>query len=673
MSSSQADHPLPSAFLETTTPNAAREPLPASQVLGATPVFKEPLLQGGRLFWLEQLPAQRGRTSLFLQHQGCERFELTPELDLRSGLHGYGGGVFAVDADTAVVVAERGRSLWRLDLAQAIASGQPPQAHRITPPQSENGLYGDGLIDRQRDRWIGVLERDGVDQLVAVPLAGGEPTPLWISPDFCGYAVLSPCGTHLAWVSWQQPCLPWDRCQLWLGSFDPDGRLINPRHVSGSTPADPVGVSVFQPLWAGDALVVANDRSGWWNLEVLQGAVGLEASQPPCWRPLLPMHAEFAMPQWVAGMRTTAWDGHQLVAAACSEGRWQLGRLLPQVAGDGAMAAAPHALAGAMRWEPIALPFDDLAGLSAEAGRLVAIASGPEQSAGLLDLNVEEGGWSHHPADPRRWDPASLSRAEGLWFPGHGDRPTQAWYYPPQAWDGKPAPLLIRGHSGPTGMARTGLSLTIQFWTSRGWGVVDVNYGGSTGFGRAYRERLDGQWGVVDVDDCLAAAEALIDQGRADPAGIAMEGSSASGFTVLAAMARDDTIRAGAVRYPVTDLTALAESDHRFEERYFDTLVGPWPQARALYEQRSPLGQVDRLRGPLIVFHGLEDAVVPPDQSRILVERLRQRGVPVDLLLFEAEGHGFRDGTVQRQVLEATEAFFRRHLGLEAQPLAEGQ
>mgnify|MGYP003336939159 CR=1 FL=1 len=194
--------------------------------------------------------------------------------------------------------------------------------------------------------------------------------------------------------------------------------------------------------------------------------------------------------------------------------------------------------------------------------------------------------------------------------------------------------------------------------------ALPIYYGGSTGFGRAYRERLDRGWGVVDVDDCLAAARAVVEAGHADPGRIAMEGSSASGFTVLAAMARDATIHAGAIRYPVTDLTALAEGDHRFEARYFDALVGPWPAARALYEQRSPLQQVDRIHAPLLFFHGLEDRVVPVEQSVAMVERLQQRGVPVELQLFEGEGHGFRDATVQRQVLERSEAFFRAQFSL---------
>lgn len=869
-------------------------PLPAELVLGAAPVFKEPRLQGGHLFWLEQLPAQQGRTTLRMRHRCGSELELTPGLDLRSRIHGYGGGVYCVAggswADdttasgriedgaapgasevnrlpvdacrvgcsppdreqeraqpmgsrpsdlTVVVVAEAGRSLWRLDLpaesgaetsdaaeadtgASSPASATAPPAVslaaplpapvRLTPEipagrdasRGEPSLFGDGLIDLARRRWIGVCEQDGRDRLVAVPLSGGAPQLLWQSPDFCGYAALSPSGSHLAWVSWRQPCMPWDRSQLWLGRFDTGGALVDARPVAGSAPGDAEAISVFQPLWAGQDLVVAGDRSGWWNLELLENAASLSAEAAPAWQPLLPMQAEFAMPQWVYGMRTTAWDGQRLVAACCRDGRWELGALVPEspstatqatadgptrdrgmlagaplqpaprpAAGDvsatepdagldkdaraggtdqaamppdkslgteraaaepGATAAACVAptnpvdrggasrhghpigaagpgegLRGPLHWQPIPLPFDDLACLDAEAGRLVAIASGPVDGPGLLELSLldlasaeprgeraaesaadamgqpvgvrlepgtaapEEsppegghGGWTHRLAAPALLAPQQVSRPESLWFSGHGGRPTHAWYYPPRGGASPASPLLLRGHSGPTGMARTGLSLAIQFWTSRGWGVVDVNYGGSTGFGRAYRERLDGLWGVVDVDDCLAAARAVVEAGHADPDRIAMEGSSASGFTVLAAMARGDTLRAGAIRYPVTDLTALAECDHRFEARYFDALVGPWPSARAIYEQRSPLQQADRIHAPLLVFHGLDDTVVPAQQSIAMVERLKARGVPVELQVFEGEGHGFRDGAVQRQVLERSEAFFRERFGFGA-------
>ncbi|MFM7314058.1 MAG: alpha/beta hydrolase family protein, partial [Cyanobium sp.] len=575
---------------------------------------------------------------------------------------------------TVVVVAEGGRSLWRLDLPADPDASTLVAPVCLTPPApsgEEGPLFGDGLIDAGHGRWIGVCEQDGRDQLVSVPLAGGAPALLWDSPGFCGYAVLSPCRSHLAWVSWSQPCMPWDRSQLWLGRFDATGALVEARAIAGSAPGDAEAVSVFQPLWADADLVVANDRSGWWNLERLEAAERLPPGAEPPWRTLLAMQADFGMPQWVYGMRTTAWDGHQLMAAACRDGRWELGVLPPA---EPAEAPRPQ-----RRWQPIPLPFDDLACLNAENGTLVAIASGPLHPPGLLELNLQEGdgpppegsaqasgwqGWTHRPAAASPLTQEQISRPEPLWFAGHGNRRTHAWYYPPRQGASAASPLLVRGHSGPTAMARTGLNLAIQFWTSRSWGVVDVNYGGSTGFGRAYRERLDGGWGIVDVDDCLAAARAVVASGRADPTRIAMEGSSASGFTVLAAMARGDTIRAGAVRYPVTDLTALAEGDHRFEARYFDALVGPWPEARALYEERSPLNQVGRIEAPLLFFHGLEDTVVPAQQSIAMASGLRGRGVPVELDLFEGEGHGFRSGVVQRRVLERTEAFFRTSLGL---------
>ena len=683
----------------TAPPLPAGMPLPAGSVVGAATVFQEPRLQQGRCLWLEQRPSEGGRTTLRLRDRDGQERDLTPGFDLRSRIHGYGGGVYSLAGSQVVFISDGGRSLWLLDLERA---AEPAPARRISPDPdpARPALFGDGLIDLRRQRWIGVCEQDGRDRLVSLPLQGGALATLHESDDFCGYAVLSPAGSHLAWVGWSQPCMPWDRSRLWLARLASDGHLRDCRVLAGSTPGEGPASSVFQPLWVGSTLVVAWDRSGWWNLEALEGATDLPPADRPRWRSLLPMQAEFGMPQWVYGMRTTAWDGQQLIAAACQEGRWKLGALLPESGGPvlataptpaaapdpaatpalppeptssppppgepGAAATAPSAsgLAGRLRWQPIPLPFDDLAALDAQNGRLVAIASGPDRGAGLLELDCASGGWQHRSAQPPLLATAAISRPEPHWFAGHNGQRTHAWFYPPSGGAGPHAPLLIRAHSGPTGMARTGLSLAIQFWTSRGWGVVDVNYGGSTGFGRAYRERLDRQWGVVDVDDCLAAARTLVAAGRADPRRIAMEGGSAAGFTVLAALAREHTIRAGAVRYPVTDLGALAEGDHRFEARYFDALVGPWPAARALYAQRSPLAQADRIQAPLLFFHGLDDTVVPPAQSQALVERLRSRGVPVELQLFPGEGHGFRAGAVQQQVLERTEAFFRHHFQL---------
>ena len=610
-------------------------------------MFKEPRLSGGRLLWLEQRPAERGRTTLMLRQAGAATAEeVTPgDWNLRSRVHEYGGGAVAVGADTLVWVHDGDRCLWQQALA-AGGGGAVGAPRRLLEPGDRG--FADGLIDAGRDRWIGVMEAGGRDRLVAVPLAGGEPTVLHEPADFCGYAALSPDGHRLAWVEWQQPHMPWERSQLWLAELSATGRLLNARPVAGSGADDPRGISVFQPLWiSASALVVASDASGWWNLQRFDAAAGQ-------WQALLPLEAEFAMPQWVYGMATTAWDGQQLWAAACRQGRWQLGRV----------SLDPTVLGTAAAWQPLEQPFDDLAGLSAEAGRLVAIASDPIRPQGLLEIDLASGVWTHTPVVPSPIAPEAISHPEPLWFPGHGDQPTHAWYYPPVGGPNPTAPLLVKGHSGPTGMARRGLNPAIQYWTSRGWGVVDVNYGGSTGFGRAYRERLDGQWGVVDVADCAAAALALVAAGRADPERIAIEGGSAGGFTALAALCFTDVFRAGASRYGVADPSALAGESHRFEARYLDGLIGPWPQAQAIYAARSPLAHAARIQCPVIFFQGLDDRVVPPEQTERMAAALERNGVAVEVHRFAGEGHGFRSSAVQIAVLECTEAFFRRHLRL---------
>jgi len=739
---------------------ALRQPLAASQVVGATPSWSEPRLSGGRLFWQERRTAEGGRTALLcrplddLSGPAPAPLEISPpEADLGSRTHNYGGGVVALGDDSAggtrvVWVNDRDRALWSLALpplddpggsrgsGEVVAPGAPAQqassGTAIDPGSAEDPRrltsadparrYADGLIDGPRQRWIGVLEEGEAEALVAVPLAGGEPQPLRQAADFIGYAVLSPSGSHLAWVEWQRPWMPWERSELWLGRIGDAGELLEARRIAGSGAGDGEGISLFQPLWIPRAegpadLVVANDCSGWWNLEWLPGAEALAAGEEPRWQALLTLPAEFALPQWVYGMRSTAWDGEALVAMACRDGRWELGRLslpgrrpaieeLPEppsppnqdvsegqhkgqseaqgegqrkrqreieAEGEGQSEGTPAptveaeaglAPAAGPHWRPLDLPFDDLAAVVAEAGRVVAVAASATEPAGLLELDTATGRWRHTPASPRPLPIEAISTPEPISFAGHGGLATQAWYYPPAGGGDRRSPLLVRAHSGPTGMARTGLSLAIQFWTSRGWGVVDINYGGSTGFGRAYRERLQGGWGLVDTADCAAAARALVASGRADPQRIAMEGGSAAGFTVLALLCQDTVLKAGACRYAVADLEAMAQHTHRFEARYLDGLIGPWPEAAALYRERSPLHNAERIKAPLIFFQGLDDRVVPPDQTERMALALSERGVPMEVHLFPGEGHGFRDGAVQRRVLEATEAFFRRHFAL---------
>ena len=636
---------------------SSSQPLSARTALGRQPVLKAPQILGNWVLWLEQRPQEKGRTTAMIrpwQQPDKPAKELTQApADLRCRVHEYGGGAMAAalmgDRLLLSWIDDSDRCLWfqawsgmRGETCEALRAETEPM--RISAPGEE--ALGGGLIDQNRLHWLGVMEREGRDHLVSFSLnqCDQQPKVLHEADDFAGYPALSADGNQLAWVEWCQPAMPWDACELRWAQITRGGELKQVRTLAGSSPDAEQQVSVFQPMWQPDgSLIVAEDSSGWWNL-MRHGDPAGDRNQ---WERPWPMQAETAMPQWVFGMSTTAWDGEELLAAICSNGCWELKRLMA----DGSTSSVKQ-------------PFDDLNDLHADAGRAVAIASNDHIGQGLLELELASGEWQHTPASDAALPIDAISRGESFWFDGAEGRPTHAWYYPPLDGAHRDAPLLVKSHSGPSSMARRGLSLGIQFWTTRGWGVVDVNYGGSTGFGRAYRERLIGSWGVVDVEDCAAAATALVEAGRAHPERIAIEGGSAGGFTTLACLCFTNVFRAGACRYAVSDLTSLASETHRFEARYLDSLVGPWPQDRDRYEQLSPLGHAKSIRCPVIFFQGLQDNVVVPEQTERMAAALRSNGLPVEVQTFPNEGHGFRDSEVKVQVLEATEAFFRRHLGL---------
>ena len=636
---------------------SSSQPLSARTALGRQPVLKAPQILGNWVLWLEQRPQEKGRTTAMIrpwQQPDKPAKELTQApADLRCRVHEYGGGAMAAalmgDRLLLSWIDDSDRCLWfqawsgmRGETCEALRAETEPM--RISAPGEE--ALGGGLIDQNRLHWLGVMEREGRDHLVSFSLnqCDQQPKVLHEADDFAGYPALSADGNQLAWVEWCQPAMPWDACELRWAQITRGGQLKQVRTLAGSSPDAEQQVSVFQPIWQPDgSLIVAEDSSGWWNL-MRHGDPAGDRNQ---WERPWPMQAETAMPQWVFGMSTTAWDGEELLAAICSDGCWELKRLMA----DGSTSSVKQ-------------PFDDLNDLHADAGRAVAIASNDHTGQGLLELELASGEWMHTPASDATLPIGAISRGESFWFDGAEGRRTHAWYYPPLDGAHRDAPLLVKSHSGPSSMARRGLSLGIQFWTTRGWGVVDVNYGGSTGFGRAYRERLIGSWGVVDVEDCAAAATALVEAGRAHPERIAIEGGSAGGFTTLACLCFTNVFRAGACRYAVSDLTSLASETHRFEARYLDSLVGPWPQDRDRYEQLSPLGHAKSIRCPVIFFQGLQDNVVVPEQTERMAAALRSNGLPVEVQTFPNEGHGFRDSEVKVQVLEATEAFFRRHLGL---------
>ena len=633
------------------------QPLSARTALGRLPVLKSPRILGNWVLWLEQRPHEKGRTTAmirpWLQTDATAKELTAAPANLRCRIHEYGGGAMAValmgDALLLTWIDDSDGCLWqqtwhglgREDCSALKAEAQPI---RISAPGA--WALGGGLIDQTRLRWLGVMECNGRDQLVSVALSQSDQHPqvLHAADDFVGYPALSADGSQLAWVEWRQPAMPWDASELRCACLSPEGQLMRVQTLAGSRPDAEQAISVFQPLWQPDgSLIVAEDSSGWWNLMRLADP----ASGKRHWERPWPMQAETAMPQWVFGMSTSAWDGEQLLAAICSEGRWEL----KQLRSDGTILSLDQ-------------PFDDLADLHADAGRAVVIASSSQIGQGLLELELNTGDWQHTPAGEAALPIEAISSAEPLWFEGAGNLRTHAWYYPPLGGASSETPLLVKSHSGPTAMAGRGLNLGIQFWTTRGWGVVDVNYGGSTGFGRAYRERLNSGWGVVDVQDCAAAAMALVEAGQAHPHKIAIEGGSAGGFTTLACLCFTDVFRAGACRYAVSDLTSLASETHRFEARYLDSLVGAWPEERARYEQRSPLQHAQSIRCPVIFFQGLQDKVVVPEQTERMAAALSSNGLPVEVQTFAEEGHGFRDSAVKVQVLEATERFFRRQLGL---------
>ncbi|MGK2928787.1 MAG: alpha/beta hydrolase family protein [Acidimicrobiales bacterium] len=492
------------------------------------------------------------------------------------------------------------------------------------------------------------------NEIVALRADGsGEAQVLVTGPDFVANPRIAPRGHRLAWIQWEHPNMPWDSTQLCAAPI----AVSDTEFVMGETivVAGGPGESVIQPLWRRDGtLHFLSDRSDWWNAHTVDDDGAIVAGTD--------LEAETGTPQWVFGMSRYEFlaDG-RMVFAYASEGLDHLAVQAP----DGTVTTFD-------------LPYTEIASVAARQTSVVFVGSGFDREPVVVEIEI--GGTLQtptagmpkilRPARDLGLDPAWFSVAQPVSFPSgpDGERTAHGLYYPPtnpdvEVPDDEAPPLLVLIHGGPTGMARARLDLAKQFWTSRGFALVDVNYGGSTGFGRPYRDSLQGNWGVVDVEDCVAAATWLAERGLADPARLCIRGGSAGGFTVLAALVQTDVFAAGASSYGVADLTALAEETHKFESRYLDGLVGPYPEAKAIYDERSPINHVDRLESPLIVFQGLEDEIVPPNQSEMVVEALRSKGVPVAYLAFEGEQHGFRQSETVITVLGSELAFYGRVLG----------
>tara|TARA_Y100001968_G_scaffold45599_1_gene35674 strand:- start:50501 stop:52459 length:1959 start_codon:yes stop_codon:yes gene_type:complete len=637
------------------------KPLEAVIAVGDKPVWKEPRLVGDWVIWLEQRPLEGGRTTALIKpwfKPNCIPQELTPApINIRSRVHGYGGGALSVEHTSNEVLL-----IWIDDCDGCLWSqtweileepqDQSKYLKQFNKPfclsKKANYLLADGQIDKRRKRWIGIMEDHEKDYLVQFSLnqESADPLIIYQPKDFLGYLALSPDGNALAWVEWQSPSMPWDASQLWLALLDDLGKFSNTFLLAGQNFQEQKSISVFQPVWLPNGeIVVSEDANGWSNLMISETPQKIDEFN--YWKRLWPMNAEVSMPQWVYGMSTISAAGNKIAALICEEGTWQISLLTK----DGFVQSLDQ-------------PFNDLQGIDAQGERLVSIASNSFNESGLLEFNLNNSNWEFSLAREPLMVQEQISKAISFWFEGFQGMQTHAWYYPPVKSDKKLAPLLVTSHSGPTSMASLGLDLEIQFWTSRGWGVVDVNYGGSTGFGRSYRQRLKNGWGKVDVFDCAAAAKALISAGKTDKNLVAIQGGSAGGFTTLASLCFTDVFRVGACSYPVCDLISMSKSTHRFEKNYLEHLVGPLPEYKNLYHERSPYQHVNNIKCPVIFFHGLKDKVVPIDQTNQIVDALKNNDIPVELHTYKNEGHGFRDGKVKISVLELTERFFKKYLDL---------
>ena len=651
-------------------------PITSETVVRAAAGLGAVALDGDTVTWSEQRPGEGGRTQIVRRIGDGPPVDLLPEgFNARTAVHEYGGGAWWVSGSTVWFADWADQRLHRLD------EGAGPVAVSPEPEAPRADRWADGDIHPEGRWMVAVREHhppgggpaDVANEVVVLDTTGDLPPRVVVSgPDFVSDPRFSPDGRRLCWLQWSHPDMPWDGTELCvadLRSAATGPALAHPAVVAGRPDlgrgGHGEGESVFQPRWAPDgSLWFVSDRSGWWNLyrwvPPAPGAPGEGSVEA-----MVAMDAEIGVPQWVFGLSRYAFlTGDRVVFAYQRDGRDQLALRLP--GGD---------------TRDLDVPYSSIAAVQADGDRVVFVGASATTEPAVVGVRIDAAGAASRPdvlRPPRDLGigPGWFSVPEAIDFPTSGGRTAHALYYPPTnpeataPPEGAP-PLLVLIHGGPTGAARPMLQLGTQYWTSRGFAVVDVNYGGSTGYGRAYRNQLRGGWGVVDLDDCEAAARWLADQGRVDPERMCIRGGSAGGYTALAALAFRDTFTAGASHYGVADLAVLATETHKFESRYLDGLVGPLPQRRDLYEARSPLHHLDGFDRPLIVLQGLEDEIVPPDQAEMIVEALRARRVPVAYVTFAGEQHGFRQAANIRRALDAELSFYAQVLGFDL-PVDEG-
>jgi dipeptidyl aminopeptidase/acylaminoacyl peptidase len=618
-----------------------KSPVTSDLVASETVTLDAVRLHGDAVFWLERRPAEAGR-SVIVRLEDNQKTDIIPApYNARSRVHEYGGGVYCTSEQGLYFVNDADQDIYR--------AGHGASPERITRTGKEL-RYADLELDRGHRRIFCVCEdhsgtgTEPVNCLVSVDLATGAAVTLLQGYDFYSSPRVSPDGTKFAWLCWNHPGMPWDGTELWQADIDRQGRLQNPVHVCGDA-----GTSVFQPEWSpDDVLYFVTDESGWWNLARLDPAGITRVTD---------LKSEFGLPQWVFGQSTYAFsDSNTLHCAHITDGTGRLSVLDTRT----------------LALTDVPVEYNAFASVCAGARQVCCIAAsetrfpevirldktGPEPEVLASSCNIEI-------------DQRYVSTGRHCSFDTRHNDKVHAIYYPPVNRDfdaprNERPPLIVLSHGGPTGAVDASLDLRKQYWTSRGFAMLDVNYSGSTGYGRAYKERLKSRWGVRDVEDLCDAALHFADQGLADRSRLIIKGSSAGGYSVLCALSFHDIFSCGASYYGISDLESLLADTHKFESHYTDALVGPYPETRQVYHDRSPIHYVDRLSCPVIFFQGVEDRVVPPSQAEKMVSALKLKGIPVSYVRFENEQHGFRQASTIRTALDSELYFYAVILGFDA-------
>ena len=592
-------------------------------------------LFGDDIYWVEMRANEGGRYVVVKQTIDGKKTDAIPSgYNARTRVHEYGGGSYLVTNRGVVFSNFDDQSLYLVDANNV--------CKKLTI--QEDCRYADIIYDKYRERLICIREdhseraKEAVSSIIAVSLLeSGNEIILQCGADFYSNPRLSNDGQKLCWISWFHPNMPWDNTSLFTSEINDVGQIGKASLVAGGD----INESVCQPSWScDDILYFISDKNNWWNLYRL-GENGIEC--------IIKLDAEFAVPQW--SFRESNYDFidyNSIISIYRQQG----------------LAYIAIINTDKKTFETLSLSYTEIESLVCKKNKAYFLGSSPTEFKSIIEYDIEKKIVNViQKSNAICLDKEYISVGESISFPVDENKHAHAVFYRPQnryytGLDDEKPPLVVMSHGGPTGESHNGLKMVVQFFSSRGFAVLDVNYGGSSGYGREYRRRLNGNWGIVDVNDCSKAALYVAEEGWVDKDRLAIRGGSAGGFTTLAALAYTDVFKAGASHYGVSDLEALTKETHKFESRYLDTLIGAYPETQEIYKERSPVNSVDRLSCPVIFFQGLEDKIVLPNQAELMVDALKLKGIPVVYIAYEGEQHGFRQAKNIKRTLESELYFY---------------